>query len=196
MTPLDTMDNPAVTTTAAQHMRPSPPQSSNDTRRSSTSPGATSTTIASPTQPALTTLSKNDTGWRRVVRNFSPSWFSVTMGTGIVSLIFITIPWKAAWLHYLGIVFFVLNTALFCLAMLVSILRYAIWPEIWAVMVGDATNSLFLGTVPMGFATLVEMWVFVCVPAWGEGTAYVAFALWVVDVVAAVAVTTSLGVLL
>lgn len=63
-------------------------------------------------------------------------------------------------------------------------------------MVADATNSLFLGTVPMGFATLVEMWVFVCVPAWGARTAYVAFALWVVDVVAAVAVTTSLGILL
>lgn len=177
-------------------MRLSPRASSNDTRRTSTSPDITSTAIASPTRPDLIASNKNDTGWRRVVRNFSPSWFSVTMGTGIVSLIFITIPWKAAWLHYLGIVFFVLNALLFSLAMLISVLRYTIWPEIWGVMVADATNSLFLGTVPMGFATLVEMWVFVCVPAWGARTAYVAFALWVVDVVAAVAVTTSLGILL
>lgn len=25
---------------------------------------------------------RNKTGWRRVVRNFTPSWFSVNMGTG------------------------------------------------------------------------------------------------------------------
>lgn len=189
------MDNPAVTSTAAQRMRSSPSSSSDAT---ATVPGSPDDgpNVASPIRPDLSIANKNDHGWRRVVRNFSPSWFSVTMGTGIVSLIFITIPWKAAWLHYLGIIFFALNTALFTLAMLISVLRYTIWPEIWGVMVADATNSLFLGTVPMGFATLVEMWVFVCVPAWGERTAYVAFALWLVDVVAAVAVTTSLGVLL
>nr|POE65901.1 sulfite efflux pump ssu1 [Quercus suber] len=58
-------------------------------------------------------VSKHEKGWRRIVRNFSPSWFSVTMGTGIVSTILITIPWKAAWLYYLSIVFFVLNVGLF-----------------------------------------------------------------------------------
>src|SRR4051794_9705555 len=59
---------------------------------------------------------KYDVGWRRVVRNFSPSWFSVTMGTGIVSLLLITIPYQARWLYWLSVVFFVLNTILFSLA--------------------------------------------------------------------------------
>nr|OQO27964.1 hypothetical protein B0A51_03809 [Rachicladosporium sp. CCFEE 5018] len=135
-------------------------------------------------------------GWRRIVRNFSPSWFSVTMGTGIVSLIFITIPFKAAWLHYLGILFFALNAALFFVALGVSGVRYTIWPEIWTVMIQDSTNSLFLGTVPMGFATLIEMWIFVCVPAWGRWAAWVAFGAWVLDCVVAVAVAVSLAVLL
>jgi hypothetical protein len=48
----------------------------------------------------------------------------------------------------------------------------------------------------MGFATLIEMWVHVCVPAWGQWAAYLAFALWVLDCVVAVAVTISLGILL
>ena len=63
-------------------------------------------------------------------------------------------------------------------------------------MIQDATNSLFLGTIPMGFATIVEMWIFVCVPAWGKWAAYVAWALWMIDAIVAVSVTVSLGVML
>ncbi|KAF2724010.1 hypothetical protein K431DRAFT_218655 [Polychaeton citri CBS 116435] len=141
-------------------------------------------------------LSKYERGWRRIVRNFSPSWFSVTMGTGIVSTLFIVIPWHATWLWYFGVIFFILNVILFVSALAISILRYSLYPEIWTVMIEDPTNSLFLGTMPMGFATIVEMWVFVCVPAWGEWAAYVAWAMWIVDAVVAVTVTVSLGVLL
>ena len=118
------------------------------------------------------------------------------MGTGIVSTILITIPWKASWLYYLSIVFFVLNTCLFSAAFMLSLLRYTIWPEIWSVMIQDATNSLFLGTIPMGFATIVEMWTFVCVPAWGPWAAQVAWALWMLDSAVAIAVTVSLGIML
>lgn len=63
-------------------------------------------------------------------------------------------------------------------------------------MIQDSTNSLFLGTIPMGFATIVEMWVFVCVPAWGQWAVHFAWALWMIDSIVAVSVTVSLGVLL
>ena len=118
------------------------------------------------------------------------------MGTGVVSNLFVAIPWQADWLRYLAIIFFILNTILFSAALATSILRYAIWPEIWSVMIADPTNSLFLATMPIGFATLVEMWISICVPAWGEWAAYVAWALWMLDVVLAVGVTISLGILL
>lgn len=141
-------------------------------------------------------FSRHERGWRRIVRNFSPSWFAVTMGTGIVSTILITIPWHARWLYYLSIIFFALNVGLFFTALSISLLRYTIWPEIWTVMIQDATNSLFLGTIPMGFATIVEMWIFVCVPAWGEWAAYFGWTLWILDSILAVSVTVSLGILL
>lgn len=118
------------------------------------------------------------------------------MGTGVVAVIFASIPWDARWLYWMSVIFFVLNTALFTLAFGISVLRYTIWPEIWTVMIEDPNNSLFLGTVPMGFATLIEMWVHVCVPAWGDWAAYFAFAIWVIDCVVAVTVTVSLGILL
>jgi tellurite resistance protein TehA-like permease len=92
------------------------------------------------------------------VRNFSPSWFSVTMGTGIVSLLFISIPFKATWLYWLSVFFFGLNAILFTCAFSISVFRYVVYPEIWTVMIADSVNSLFLGTIPMGFATLISTW--------------------------------------
>jgi tellurite resistance protein TehA-like permease len=147
-------------------------------------------------QRTISQPTKYDVGWRRVVRNFSPSWFSVTMGTGIVSLLLITIPFKADWLYWLSVAFFILNTILFTLAFLASILRYTLYPEIWAVMIADPTNSLFLGTIPMGFATLVESWIFLCCPYWGYWSVTFAWAAWMIDAVIAAAVTVSLPFLL
>ena len=118
------------------------------------------------------------------------------MGTGIVSILLNFIPYKSHWLYYLSIVFFILNAILFSLALLTSILRYTLYPEIWIVMIRDPNNSLFLGTIPMGFATLIEMWVFVCVPLWGDWAKQFAWALWIVDAAVAVAVTFGLSFML
>lgn len=114
------------------------------------------------------------------------------MGTGIVSVLFYFIPYPARWTHYLSIVFFVLNIVLFSMAAVTSILRYSLYPEIWGVMIRDPKNSLFLGTVPMGFATIIEMIVFICVPVWGPWCVYLAWILWMIDAVVAAAVTVSL----
>jgi tellurite resistance protein TehA-like permease len=118
------------------------------------------------------------------------------MGTGIVSVLMNSVPFDTSVLYYFSIVFFVLNIILFLLASITSIVRYTLYPEIWLVMIQDPTNSLFLATIPMGFATLIEMWVFVCVPLWGEWSITVAWACWMFDVVAAASVTLSLSFIL
>lgn len=118
------------------------------------------------------------------------------MGTGIVSLLFITIPFKADWLYWLAAIFFGLNTLIFFSAFTISLIRYTLYPEIWGVMIADNTNSLFLATIPMGFATLVESWIFLCVPYWGPWAATFAWICWMIDCVVALAITISLTVLL
>ena len=123
-------------------------------------------------------------------------WFAVTMGTGIVAVLMNSVPFYTPILYYLSIVFFLLNTVIFTLAALASIVRYTLYPEIWRVMIQDPTNSLFLATIPIGFATLIEMWVFICVPRWGAWATSFAWALWMVDVVAAASVTLSLSFIL
>lgn len=115
------------------------------------------------------------------------------MGTGIVAVLLSSIPFEARWLHYLSIVFFIFNTILWFLAFFISLLRYTLYPAIWKVMIQDPNNSLFLGTIPMGFATLIRMWTIICVPVWGPWALTFVWVLWMVDSIAAAAVTTWLS---
>ncbi|KAJ4520200.1 Sulfite efflux pump SSU1 [Exophiala dermatitidis] len=190
-----TASDPAGDTETLVEEPQPPPQSSSSDGQTSSSITA-SPQQADPNHDQYGQVSKYDVGWRRVVRNFSPSWFSVTMGTGVVSLLLGTLPYQADWIYWLAVVFLVLNSILFTLAMVTSILRYTLYPEIWAVMIDDSTNSLFLGTVPMGFATLLEAWVVLCVPHWGYWSVTTAWVCWMIDAVVAGAVTVSLPFLL
>ena len=119
--------------------------------------------------------------------NDADRWFSVTMGTGIVSILLHNLPYNAIWLFWISVVLFVLNIALFVAFTCVSILRYTMYPEIWGAMIRHPTQSLFLGTFPMGFATIINMVVFVCVPSWGEWVITVAWAMWWIDAAISVA---------
>ncbi|KAF3087890.1 hypothetical protein TWF102_000833 [Orbilia oligospora] len=62
-------------------------------------------------------------GWRRVVLHFTPSWFAITMGTGIVSILLYDLPFNAPWIRYIAIVLFCLNIVLFLSFSLISVLR-------------------------------------------------------------------------
>ena len=90
-----------------------------------------------------------DHGWRKVARNFTPSWFKVTMGTGIVSILLYELPYNGKWLYWLSVITFCLNIFLFLLASFISLLRYIMWPEMWTIMMDHPNQSLFLAAVPM-----------------------------------------------
>ncbi|KAK8080634.1 hypothetical protein PG997_008452 [Apiospora hydei] len=125
--------------------------------------------------------SKNDAGWRRIIRNFTPSWFTVTMGTGIVSILLHNLPYNTDWIRWISVGFFALNVFLMTAFTTISVARYVLYPQIWCVMIQHPTQSVFLGTFPMGLATIINMIVFVCVPAWGNWAAYLAWGLWWFD---------------
>jgi tellurite resistance protein TehA-like permease len=93
------------------------------------------------------------------------------MGTGIVSILLQSLSttytrYDTA-LHILSIIFFLFNVLLFTLIFLISVLRYTLYPATWTLMIRHPVQSLFLGTLPMGFATIVNMFALVCVPRWG-----------------------------
>ncbi|OAX84410.1 tubulin gamma chain [Emergomyces africanus] len=141
-------------------------------------------------------LAKNDQGWRKIVRNFTPSWFTINMGTGIVSILLFGLPYNGEWLYWISVGIFGLNVLLFSIFLTISILRYALWPEIWGVMLLHPLQSLFLGTFPMALSTIVSMIALVCSPVWGSWVQIVAWALWIANSLIAVACAVSFPFLL
>ncbi|GLB05784.1 hypothetical protein AtubIFM57258_001073 [Aspergillus tubingensis] len=141
-------------------------------------------------------VTKHDTGWRRVVRHFTPSWFSVTMGTGIVSILLNTLPYNGQWLYWISVVLFAFNVLLFTIGCIITFLRYTLYPEIFFAMIKHPVQSMFIGTFPMGFATIINMFCFVCVPAWGDWTRNFAWGLWIFDAIFSVITALSLPFLL
>ncbi|KAJ5778674.1 hypothetical protein N7520_001920 [Penicillium odoratum] len=123
-------------------------------------------------------------------------WFAVTMGTGIVSILLHNLPYNGIWIYWISVGIFASNVLLFTLGCIISILRYALYPEIFMVMITHPVQSMFIGTFPMGLATIINMIVFVCVPAWGEWTRYFAWGLWIFDAVISVMTALSLPFIL
>ncbi|KAI4731030.1 sulfite efflux pump SSU1 [Aureobasidium sp. EXF-10728] len=139
---------------------------------------------------------QDDHGWRRIVRGFTPSMFSITMGTGVVAILLHQMPYNSSWTNYPCYIIFGLNVLIFISALVVSILRYTLWPELWPAMIHHPTHSLFLGCFPMGLGTIVNLIVLVCVPAWGPWAATMAWALWWIDAALAVTICCSVAFLM
>ena len=122
-----------------------------------------------------------------VIINFTPSWFAVNMGTGIISTLLHTAPHQFHGQLVISTVMYVLNITIFVLFLLLSIARYTLYPWVWMLMLRDPTQSLFLGAFPMGLATIANATVLIAVPVWGQWATDLAWSLWWVAVVLSVA---------
>lgn len=118
------------------------------------------------------------------------------MGTGIVSTLLYTLPYNGRWLQWIAIVIFALNVVLFSAGCILSIIRYAMYPQTFRAALSHPVQSMFLGTFPMGLSMIIDMISLVCVPAWGIWAEYVAWSLWIVNVAIAVLCALSLPFLL
>ena len=113
------------------------------------------------------------------------------MGTGIVSILLNTLPYNGRWLYWISVVFFALNVLLFSIFLVITVLRYIMYPELIHPVLIHPVQSMYLGAFPMGLSTIITMICLVCVPAWGKWTRDLAWGLWIFD--AAVSVTVALG---
>ncbi|KAF7981402.1 hypothetical protein HWV62_33907 [Athelia sp. TMB] len=96
-------------------------------------------------------------GIRERIIRFTPSWFSVTMGTGIQNSLLFNLPWRSTHPAFraIGAGFLLIDMVLFIAFAALTIARYIMYPEIFQAMLFHDTHSLFLGTIPMGFVTIV-----------------------------------------
>lgn len=85
------------------------------------------------------------------IRHFTPNWFAMTMGTGVLALVIAHLPWRlpglallAEGLWFFAVSLFALFTALFLLRL--ALFRDTVWP-----MLLHPVQSMFLGAIPMGW---------------------------------------------
>ena len=107
------------------------------------------------------------------------------MSTGVTSILLHQLPYHARWLNIISDIFFVLNIVLFLLFSFITFLRYVMYPKLFPIVLRHPHQSLFLATFPVGLATIINMIILVCVPAWGHGMAIFAWVLWWIDSVLA-----------
>lgn len=105
--------------------------------------------------PLLRPIAK---GFRSRVLRFQSSWFSVTMGTGIVSSLLFDLPWSSSHPAFRAIAtaFLLFDIILFLSFTLMSIARYVLYPAVFSVMIKHETDSLFSGCIVMGMVTIVS----------------------------------------
>ncbi|GLB37101.1 putative C4-dicarboxylate transporter [Lyophyllum shimeji] len=81
---------------------------------------------------------------KECIRNFTPAWFTVIMGTGVLSALASRFPFGAGSLalEVISLLFFFLNLALFVLFCGITVARYWLFPEMWRRMLSHPAQSL------------------------------------------------------
>ncbi|MBB6096751.1 C4-dicarboxylate transporter/malic acid transport protein [Deinobacterium chartae] len=121
-----------------------------------------------------------------IVRGFAPNWFAATMGTGICALMLPRLPFPQAAL--LGEGLWWLNIVLFALFALLSLARALLYPADARATLRHPVQSMFLGAVPMGLATVINGLIVFGEPRWGAAAVLLARDLWLLDALLAAAV--------
>lgn len=120
-----------------------------------------------------------------LVRHFIPGWFAVTMGTGVLALVLGNLPGPLVALSPLGEVVWALDLVLFLAFSLLFIGRLVAFPETIGPMLAHPVQSMFLGAIPMGLATLINGLVLYGGPRWGGSAYALAHGLWWLDMLLA-----------
>ncbi len=125
---------------------------------------------------------------RDVIRQFTPNWFTMIMGTGIVALILPEFIFGKSILWQVAIVLWHFNTLLFITFSLLYILRWLIYPQEAKQIFSHSSMALFLGTIPMGLATILNGFLKYGVVLYGDTAVQIAHILWFIDAILAVGI--------
>ncbi|AHL35436.1 C4-dicarboxylate ABC transporter [Pseudomonas brassicacearum] len=121
------------------------------------------------------------------IRQFTPNWFAVVMGTGVLALALAQWPGEVPGLHLLGEGLWLFNMLLFVVFAGLYTARWLLFFDEARRIFGHSTVSMFFGTIPMGLATIINGFLVFGLPRWGSGVVPLAEALWWFDVAMSIA---------
>jgi C4-dicarboxylate transporter/malic acid transport protein len=120
------------------------------------------------------------------VINLTPSWFTVNMGTGIVTIMLYNLPYQFDGQQIVAMVFYAINIIVFLNFLVMTIARYIMYPWLWSHTIHHNAHSLFIGALPMALATIVTSTALILVPRAGDWAVTFVWALWWIDVILSV----------
>lgn len=123
-----------------------------------------------------------------IIRQFTPNWFTVSMGTGVVALIVSEFPMIKALTWQLGTGLWYFNILLFVLFSVLYGLRWAFYLHEAKQIFQHPSMSLFLGTIPMALATILNGFLKYGQPIYGDTAVQIAQTLWYANIVLALLV--------
>ena len=95
-------------------------------------------------------------GLKEIVRQFTPNWFTATMGTGITGLAINQFPVNIPGLHVVGTMIWIIDIVLFTLFSGLYLTRWIFFFEGASRIFGHSVVSMFFGAIPMGLATILN----------------------------------------
>ena len=116
-----------------------------------------------------------------IIRQFTPNWFTATMGTGILALALNQFPVAIPGLHEIGQALWLANIALFVLFSALYAARWVLFFDGARRIFGHSVVSMFFGAIPMGLATIVNGFLVFGIALWGENAVETAHVLWWID---------------
>lgn len=122
-----------------------------------------------------------------MIRQFTPNWFTVCMGTGAAALIISEFPVLLGFTWSAGAALWHFNILLFILFSVLYALRWIYYPAEAKQIFKHPMMCLFLGAIPMALATIINGFFKYGQFIYGSGVMVWAEMLWYADVILAIA---------
>ncbi len=121
----------------------------------------------------------------RLIKGFTPNWFTAGMGTGIVALDAYLLPAGPGWLRTVGTGLWFLNMALVAGLLVLMGLRAVVDPQGVKKIFTHPMQSMFFGAIPMAFTTVVNGFFDMGPHYFGASAYHVGAVLWVINTIIA-----------
>jgi C4-dicarboxylate transporter/malic acid transport protein len=126
-------------------------------------------------------------GMSEIVRQFTPNWFTVTMGTGVLALALDQFVSAIPDLYGIALALWAFNIALFTLFSVLYGARWIFFFNDARRIFAHSVASMFFGAIPMGLVTIINGFLVFGIPLWGHVALTIAYVLWWIDVAMSVA---------
>jgi len=122
-----------------------------------------------------------------VIRQFTPNWFTATMGTGILALALNQFPFPVDGLKSVAQALWFVNIAIFMLCAAMYAARWVFFFDGAKRIFQHSVMCMFFGAIPMGLATIINGFLAFGTQHWGDAAVQIASWLWWLDAAMALA---------